>query len=70
MNIMYRVSVRALDYSKVDAGEYFTVSYISRFLPSGLGDALYTAKTMGEIAPSVYNYSEPCSMSFTRFWLD
>jgi hypothetical protein len=70
MNIMYRVSVRFLDFSKVDAGECGTISYCSRFLPSGLGDALYTAKTMGSLAPSVYNLAEPCSMSFHKFWVD
>jgi len=70
VNIMYRVSVRFLDFRENDNGEYGTVSYISRFLPAGLGDAMYTAKTMGSIAPSVYNASEPCSVSFTKFWMD
>ena len=68
--IMYRVSIRFLDFRENDNGESCKVSYISQFLPSGLGDAMYTAKVMGSIAPSIYNASEPCSMSFHKFWID
>ena len=69
MSVTYRVFVRCLDFSKKVNGEYFTVSYLSEFLPENLADALYTAKVMGEVAPSVYNMSEPVGVKFERCWL-
>lgn len=67
MSLIYRVYVKCLSFQTRVNGEYFTVSYLSEFLPESLSDAMYTAKTMGEIAPSVYNMSEPVGVRFERY---
>jgi hypothetical protein len=69
MSLTYRVFVKCLSFQTRVNGEYFTVSYLSEFLPSNLAEALYTAKVMGIVAPGVYNMSEAVSVRFERVWL-